>query len=104
MKILVSLIPALAYALVSFFSNITGLTSTTPKAQEKKQIVSQPAVKKVGSLEKNFIWAPENDQTISSSADINSSLAWKIPSTLDGMNMQSALSIRRYILSAYATN
>ena len=78
MKIFVSLIPALAYALVTFFSNIAGLTSEAPKSSEKKLVVSQPTLQKGPVFQKNFVWVPNYNQNIAISEKGKASPAWKI--------------------------
>lgn len=104
MKLFVNLIPALAYAMVTFFSNIVGLNGEVAKSPVKQQIVSQPALHQENVNKNNFIWIPTNGQSIASNEDGNTSLAWKIPYSLTGMNIHSSLLIRRYILFVYATN
>jgi hypothetical protein len=98
MKLYVNLIPALAYAMVTFFSNMAGLTSEVAKSQEKQQLVSQPALHQESVCRKNFVWVPNNEQNIASNDDGDADLAWRIPYSLTGMNMHSSLLIRRYVL------
>ena len=104
MKLFLNLIPALAYALVTFFSNITGLTSEVAKSPEKKQLVSQSANYQENVRDNNFVWTTTIEQTVALNQDRDTRLAQDIPYPLNGMNRHSSLLIRRYILSAYATN
>jgi hypothetical protein len=104
MKLFLNLIPALAYALVTFFSNMTGLTSESSKTQEKKQTISQPTLEKESVCRNNYIWDPNNLQRIASSEDVNTILARKIPSPDNGMDLRTSLLIKRFILSTYPSN
>lgn len=104
MKLFLNLIPALAYAMVTFFSNMAGLTSEGSKSSEKKQTISQPVPQQEKVCRNNYIWDPNNFQGFTSNEDVNTSLARKIPSSLNGMNMHTSLLIKRFVLSAYPSN
>ncbi len=104
MKIFVSLIPAVAYALVTFFSNIAGLTSEAPKSSEKKLVVSQPALQKETDMQKNFVWIPNNAKNIATSEDSDASQVWKLSTPPAEQNFHSYLLIRRNIHSQHTIN
>ena len=104
MKLFLNLIPALAYAMVTFFSNMAGLTTVSSKSPEKKQIVSQPVQQLESVCRKDYIWDPNNLQRIASTEDRDETLSWQMPSPLTGMSIHSSLLIKRYILSVYPIN
>ena len=104
MKLFLNLVPALAYAMVTFFSNMAGLTSEASKSTEKKQVVSQPIQQQENVCRNDYIWNPNNLQSIASTEDRNENLAWKMPAPLTGMSIHSSLLIKRYILSVYPIN
>ncbi|MEI7421889.1 MAG: hypothetical protein WCK18_07335 [Prolixibacteraceae bacterium] len=104
MKLFLNLIPALAYAMVTFFSNIAGLTTVSSKSPEKTQVVSQPVKQQESVSLKNYIWNPNSLQGIAATDDRNETLAYKMPSPLSGMNMHSTLLVKQFILSAYPSN
>jgi hypothetical protein len=64
MKLFLNLIPALAYAMVTFFFNMAGWTSEVSKSQEKQQIVSQLFLYQEINSQNNFVWIPNIRQSI----------------------------------------
>ncbi|MCK9411702.1 MAG: hypothetical protein M0Q53_05325 [Prolixibacteraceae bacterium] len=64
MRLQVNLIPALAYALVTMFSNLAGLTVVVEKPSKKQQIVSLPVVHHELNSQHSCVLAAKNGQLI----------------------------------------
>lgn len=101
MKLYINLIPALAYAIVIFFSNMVGLNGEVAKSSRKQQI-SQPSMHQEINCQNSFDLVPNNRQSFASNAYRNASMVWKIPYPLTGTDMHSSPVIRRYVLSVYS--
>ena len=79
MRLHVNLIPALAYALVMLFSNMTGMSGTAEQSSKKQQAVSLPAALSEMNLQNNHVFVAKNGQVILSNGTGKGNLEWKIP-------------------------
>ena len=91
MKLYVNLIPAIAYALATMFSNMAGLTGEVEKPAKKQQIVSLPAIRHEFNSLNNCVLATKNGQLILSNGNRNANLVWKIPYTADTKQLNQLL-------------
>ncbi len=64
MKLYVNLIPAIAYALTTMFSNMAGLTAEVEKTSVKQQIASLPATHHEPNGLNSFVLVTKNGQLI----------------------------------------
>jgi len=64
MKLYVNLIPAIAYALTTMFSNMAGLTVEVEKSSIKQQIVSLPVTHQELNNQKSCVFVAKNGQLI----------------------------------------
>ena len=79
MRLQVNLIPALAYALVMLFSEMTGMSVTTEQPSKKQQAVSLPASPQELYQQNNYVWVAKNGLLILSNGFAKGNLEWKIP-------------------------
>ena len=79
MRLHVNLIPALAYALVMLFSNMTGMSGTVEQSSKKQQAVSLPAALSEMNWQNNHVFLAKNGQVILSNGSGKGNLEWKIP-------------------------
>lgn len=78
MKLQVSLIPALAYALVMMFSDMAGWKAEVAQPEAKQQMVVCTKAHQSASQPHNFVWVTGNGQLILSNGT-NTNLEWRIP-------------------------
>ena len=64
MKIYANLIPAIAYALTTMFSNMAGLTVEVEKSSIKQQVVSLPVAHHELDSQNSFVLVAKNGQLI----------------------------------------
>lgn len=83
MKLYANLIPAIAYALTTMFSNMAGLTGAVEKPSKKQQVVSLPVTHHEINGQKSCVLVVKNGQLILSNGHGKASLVWKIPYTSD---------------------
>ena len=81
MRLQVNLIPALAYALVTMFSNMAGLTGSIEKSPGKQQNVSIQSMHQESKLQERYVMVAKNGQVSLSNGHENANLVWKIPYT-----------------------
>lgn len=79
MRLHVNLIPALAYALVTMFSNMAGLTGEVEQPSQKQQVVSLPDTSQEFTQPNGSVLVAENGQIILSNGYGNADLVWTIP-------------------------
>lgn len=79
MRLHVNLIPALAYALVMFFSNLTGITVDAGSTPKEKQVVSLPAASTKLNRTNSYVLITKYGQVILSNGTGKGSLEWMIP-------------------------
>ena len=77
----VNLIPALAYALVTMFSNMAGLTPEISKSTGKQQIVSSMLTHQAIKNHRSSLLVTKNGQIILSSGTGMGNMEWRIPYT-----------------------
>jgi len=83
MKLYANLIPAIAYALATMFSNMAGLTGEVEKPSKKQQIVSLPITHHELNSQNSCVLVAKNGRLILSTGHGKASLVWKIPYTSD---------------------
>ncbi|MCX6222222.1 MAG: hypothetical protein NTZ69_14690 [Bacteroidia bacterium] len=91
MKLYVNLIPAIAYALATMFSNMAGLTGEVEKTAKKQQVVSLPVTHHEFNSLNNCVLVAKNGQLILSNGNENANLVWKIPYTPDTKQLNQLL-------------
>ena len=91
MKLYANLIPAIAYALATMFSNMAGLTGEVEKPSKKQQIVSLPITHHELNSQNSCVLVAKNGQLILSNGNRNASLVWKIPYTPDTKQLNQLL-------------
>lgn len=79
MKLQVSLIPALAYALVMMFSDLAGWKVEGTRPSPKQQLVVCTAAHRATSHSQSYVWVSGNGQLILSNGIKDANLEWKIP-------------------------
>ena len=81
MKLQVSLIPALAYALMMMLSDMVGINVAVVKPSKSVQSVSQPATCQEFNQKDNYVFVAKNGQVTLSSGFGKGNLEWMIPYT-----------------------
>ena len=81
MRLNVNLIPALAYALVTMFFNLTGVKLAEEKNTNHSQYISQSVRHPKTGNHDAYILVRNNGQLILSTDEGNNGLVWKIPFT-----------------------
>lgn len=81
MRLQVNLIPAIAYALVTMFSNISGLTAEVAQPAKVHQQVFVPARHQKADNQHGRFWVAKNGQVILSNDFGSEDMVWTIPYT-----------------------
>ena len=79
MRLSVNLIPAIAYALVTMFAHMAGLSTAQEQPVAPKAVVSVPACQKVLELQPSRVRMTSNGQLTLSNGFGEANLVWKIP-------------------------
>jgi hypothetical protein len=83
MRLYVNLIPALGYALVTMFSNMSGLAESVEKPSGTKQRVSLTCIPKAADRQDGYVTVAKDGQVILSNGHGSTNLVWRIPGTAD---------------------
>jgi hypothetical protein len=83
MKLYVNLIPALGYALVTMFSNMSGLAESVEKPSGTKQRITMSCLPKAHDRQNGYVTVAKDGQLILSNGHGSTNLVWRIPSTTD---------------------
>ena len=79
MRLSVNLIPAIAYALVTMFAHMAGLSTAQEQPVAPKAVVSVPACQQVLDLQSSRVRMASNGQLTLSNGFGEANLVWKIP-------------------------
>ena len=83
MRLYVNLIPALGYALVTMFSDMSGWSEAVKKPSGSKQQVSLTCLPQVHNRQDGYVTVAKDGQLILSNGHGSSNLVWRIPGTAD---------------------
>jgi hypothetical protein len=83
MRLYVNLIPALGYALVTMFSNMSGLAESVEKPSGTKQRISMSCLPKAHDRQDGYVTVAKDGKLILSNGHGSTNLVWRIPSTAD---------------------